>query len=226
MERNAPVNSVYLIALAVSSLILVIDGVISALIFGIVVLASFLISVCVVSMVEKIADKHIRFLLFALVSASIITILKVTCSYIGVKEIVLAGERLELAILPCLLLAIVPIYFEQKFEAKEFFKNSILIAATTLLLILLLGLFVDVLGNGAFFGIDIKGFDGLEFFTMPYGQLMVIASLSVLFNMVRRAYIKKTRRFNMLVEKYKIQIREIRDTQIRVRAGERGEYNE
>lgn len=226
MERNSPINSVYLIALAVCSLVLVVNSFYNALIFGIVVVAVFLVSTSIVAMVEKIADKHIRFLLFALVSAALVIILKLVCGYVNVKEIVFAGETLEFACIPCMLLALIPIYFESKLTVKDFFGGALLSSAGFLLMLLLFGTIVEVLGYGTFAGMNIAGFDGIEFFTKSYGCYMVIATLTILFNIVRRTYLKKTRHFNMLVEKYKIQIREIHDTRLRVRAGERRDYNE
>ncbi len=227
MEKNSPVNSVYLIALAVSSILLVVNSLYQALIYCAVVVAVFLVSVCVVSMIEKVADKHVRFLMFALVSAALITIIKIVFGYINVKEIVLAGESIEFACLPCLLLAIVPIYFENNMSVKEFFVDSLLMSMGLVLMLALYGAIIEILGHGTIANVQIfKGFAGVEFFTKAYGAFLVIGILTILFNIVRRTYLKKTRRYNMLVEKYKVQIREIRDTQLRVRAGERRDYNE
>ena len=210
MERNNPINSVYLIALACASLILYVNSLYTALIYGLVTVAVFLVSVSIVSMIEKVADKHVRYLIVAIISAALITILKVVCGYINIQEVVLAGENLEITIVPCLLLSIVPIYFEDAFSARQFFANSLLISFGTILILLIFGILTEMLGYGAIAGVSI-GFDGLEFFAMPYGALMILATLTIIFNIVRRTYLKKTRRFEMLVEKYKIQIREIKE---------------
>lgn len=226
MQRNNPVNSVYLIALAVCSLLSVVNSLYQALIYAAVVVAVFLVSVSIVSMIEKVADKHVRFLMFALVSAALVTILKIVFTYINVSEIVLAADRLEFACLPCLLLAIVPIYFENNMTVGEFFIDALYMGLGIVLMLAFYGAIIEILGYGAIAKVSIKGFAGLEFFRLAYGKLIVLGCLTILFNIVRRTYLKNTRRFNMLVEKYKIQIREIRDTQRRVRTGERRDYNE
>ena len=216
MEKSSPINSVYLIALAVCSLSLVLNSFFTALIYSIVVVSVFLVSISIVSMIEKIADKHIRFLLFALVSAAILTILKIVCGYISVPEILYVGDNMEYAILPCLMLAIVPIYFEQEFTMKEFFVNSLLVSAGVLLMMNMAGVIVEMLAYGSVAGVSIAaGFSGFATLRHGFTLFFVVASLAILFNMVRRAYLKKTRRFNMLVEKYKIQIRSIRDTELK-----------
>ena len=81
-------------------------------------------------------------------------------------------------------------------------------------MLLIFGSIVEILGYGSFAGISLK-FEGLGFFTYPYGAFFVIATLCVLFNMVRRFYLKKSRSFRTLVDKYKIVITEIRDSEIR-----------
>ncbi len=227
MERNNPINSVYLIALACCSLILFVNSLATALIYGLVVVAVFLISISIVSMIEKVADKHVRFLIFALVSATLITVLKVVCGYVNLQEVVLAGENLEITIVPCLLLAIVPIYFEDFYMVRQFFGCCLLISFGTILMMVLYGVIIEIAGYGAIAGISL-GYSGLEFFAEPCGGLMVLATLTILFNMVRRAYLKSTRRFNTLVEKYKIQIREIKDSAKKAQnnKSERREENE
>lgn len=216
MDRNNPINSVYLIALAVCSLILVLNSFYTALIFAIVVVSVFLISVSIVSMVEKLADKHIRFLLFALISAGLITILKVLSSFIAIDEVLYVGEVMEYAILPCLMLAIVPIYFENRLSIKEFFGEALLTCVGLLLMLCLTGCIVEILGYGTIAGVAISSsFTGMEFFKTPYAIMMIVATLAILFNIVRRTYLKKTRRFNMLVEKYKVIIRDIRDSEVK-----------
>lgn len=227
MEKNSPINSVYLIALAVCSLALVMNSFFTALIFSIVVVSVFLISISIVSMIEKIADKHIRFLLFALVSAALITIFKIVCGYISVQEILYVGDNIELAILPCLMLAIVPIYFEKDFTMKEFFVNSLMASLGLFLMMNLAGLIVEMLAYGSVAGVQLSaGFSGFATLRHGFTLLFVVATLAIPFNMVRRAYLKKTRKFNMLVEKYKIQIRSIRDVQLKKEQASGGKKDE
>ena len=211
MQKSNPINSVYLIALAVAGLVSCISSFYTALIFAIVVVAAFLVSMSIVSMVEKIADKHVKFLVFALISAALITILKVLGRYINIDEVVYASDIIEMAIVPCLLMAIVPIYLDESLSVKHYFGNSLLMSLAFFLMTLMFGSVVEVLGHGAFAGKALD-FEALSFFAMPYGGFIIIATLCVLFNMIRRAYLKKTRRFNMLVDKYKLQILEVKSS--------------
>ena len=221
MQRNNPINSVYVIALAVASLILCVDSLIEAAIFSVVIVAAFLIGISVVSMIEKVADKHVRFLIFAIISSAVITVLKVVSTYISIEIIVTTSEIIEFAMVPCLLLAIIPIYFEEKYSIKEFFAMSIVSCFGLVLMLALYATIVEVAGYGMIAGFSL-GFEGLEFFRMPYCSFMLIGGFAILFNIVRRTYLKKTRRFRQLVEQYKIEIKEIKSTQQRKEAANKG----
>ena len=222
MEKNNPINSVYLIALALASMILFVNSLMEAVIFAVCIVATFLIGISIVSMIEKIADKHIRFLIYALVCAGIITALKVSAGYIDVKVVLDVAEKIEIAIVPCMLLAIVPIYFEETFSVKQYFGTSFLICLGMVLMLGLYGLVTEVAGFGTLLGKDL-GFEGIEFFVMPYGKFLVIAIFAILFNIVRRAVIKRNKRFRTLVEQYKVQIREIQDTAVRAEKAQKNE---
>ena len=208
MERNSPINSVYVIALATLCLFSVVQSFFFALIFGIVVVATFLISLSLVSMIEKISDNHLRYMLFALICGAIVTIFNVVASFINIKEVVLASENLNLAILPCLVLGIFPIYFENTFSPKKYVKTMIAMALGQLFMLLMFGSIVEIFGYASFAGIALK-ITPIDAFTKSYGAFFILATLAVLFNMVRRTYIKRTKRFENLVEKYKIIIRDV-----------------
>lgn len=211
MYKNSPINSVYLVALACASLVMFVDSVYSALVFASVVIGVFLIAISVVSMIEKIADKHVKYICFALISAALVTIIKVIFNYVNISFIVLMADYIDIAIVPCLLMAVVPIYFEDAMSAKAYFVNSLLMSLSLFLMLSIYGIITEIFGYGSFTG-KILSFEGLEFFRMPYGSFMVISTLAIIFNFVRRAYIKEQKRFRTLVDKYKIQILEIRSS--------------
>ena len=221
MNKNNPINSVYLIALACASLITVVGSLYEALVFSVVVIVVFLISISIVSMIEKIADKHVKFITFALISAALITVLKVVFEYVNLKLIVVLAETIDFAILPCLLIGIVPIYFEDALSVKEYFSTAFLMCITCLLMFGLYGAIHEILAYGKIANVSL-GFEGYMFFRMSYGSLIIIATLAIIFNICRRAYLKNSRKFNMLVEKYKIQIREIRDTEEKMKKEQKG----
>lgn len=222
MQKNSPINSIYLVALALVTLVGVINSVYTALIFSVVVVGVFLLSISVVSMIEKIADKNIKFFIYSLISVALIIIIKVICNYVNSSIIVITSKVLDIAIVPCMMLAIVPIYLEDNFTTRQFFNKALMISGVSILMFLIYGIIVEVLGYGAFAGKEIN-VKPIEFITMPSGAFMIVGILCVIFNLVRRHYLKKTRRFNMLVEKYKIQIREIRSTAEREKAQKGGQ---
>lgn len=211
MNKNNPVNSVYLTALAVASLVMFIDSLYQALVFTVVVVSVFLFATCIVAMIEKIADKNVRFLVFALICSGLITILKVVFQYVNIELVVLMSEQINIAVVPCLLIGIVPIYFEDTLSVKQFFTTSLMMCVCVVVMLLTFGAAVEVIGYGSIIDKSIGAF-GVEFFKMPYGKFLIIALLTVACNMVRRAYLKSSRKYRMMVEKYKIEIREIRSS--------------
>lgn len=210
MERNSPINSVYLVALATIAISANLTSFYSALIYGVAVLVVYYISLSIVSMVDKITDNHVRFVLYTFIASALVIILKVVTQYIGIQEVVFASQNLETAILPCMILAIYPIYFESTYSPKNYVITFIVIGAMNILMFVLLGSIVEIFGNGtiAGVGLNIQTFD---FFNEIYGAFFLVASLAVLFNIVRRAIVKKNKRFQTLVEKYKIIIRDLQE---------------
>ena len=221
MNKNNPINSVYLAALACVSLMTFINSFYEALIFAVVVVGVFLFAISIVSMIEKIADKHVKFLAFALICAALITLLKVAFKYVNIQLVVLVSNTIDMAIIPCLLIGVVPIYFEDSLSVKQYFVSALLIGVGLVVILLTFGLFTEVVGYGTILDKSI-GFDGIEFFTMPYGKMMVIGLFAIPMNMVRRAYLKRVRKYQMLVEKYKIHIREIRSSAQRQKQDKKG----
>ena len=136
MNKNNPINSVYLVALACVSLITFVNSFYEALIFAVVVVGVFLFSICIVSMIEKIADKHVKFLAFALISSALITLLKVAFKYVNIQLVVLTANTIDMAIIPCLLIGVVPIYFEDTLSVKQYFISALLMSMCTIILLL------------------------------------------------------------------------------------------
>ena len=224
MNKNNPINSVYLIALALVSIISFVDTLYEAVVFAVVVVSVFLFSISVVSMIEKIADKHVKFLAFALISSALVTLLKVVFKYVNVGLVVSMAEVIDIAIIPCLLMSIVPIYFEDSLSVKEYFTSSLLMSFGIILMLGLFGSITEAVGYGTFLDkAFLADFNGIEFFTFSYGKLIVVAIITVMFNIIRRAYLKSTRRQRMLIEKYKIQIREIRSSNLRQKQNDGGD---
>lgn len=211
MNKNNPINSVYLVALACVSLIGFVNSFYQALVFTVVVVGVFLFAISVVSMIEKIADKHVKFLAFSIICAALITVLKVVFKYVNFELVVVMAETIEIAIIPCMLIGSVPIYFEDSMSVKQYFVSALLMSLCTIVLLVAYGAITEVVAYGKILEYSL-GFNGIEFFKMAYGKLIVIALLTILVNMVRRLYLKRTRRYQMLVEKYKIQIKEIRSS--------------
>ncbi|MBQ7467102.1 MAG: hypothetical protein IJS74_03425 [Clostridia bacterium] len=210
MKHNSPINFIYLIALALASVVVYVHSLYSALVFAVVVGMAFLVGLSIVSMIDKIADNHVRYIMYAFISTILITIIKVLLGYFEEPFLVFAAENMEFAVLPALILGIYPIYFENTLTTQNYFMQIILIAFTWVFFSALFGAITEFAGFGAIANKSL-GFAGIEFFAQPYGAFFVIATIAMLLNIIRRAVIKHNRRVNNLVEKYKIIIKDIQD---------------
>lgn len=208
MEKNQPINSIYLTAIALCAVVLNITSIYYALVYAVVVGMVFLIALSLVSMIDKISDNHIRYILYSLICAVFITLLKIILGYFENPIIVFASESIENAILPTLILGIYPIYFENTYTTKNYFIKIVVMAAVWIVFTALYGTVIEIAGYGAFANLSL-GFSGIEFFKLPYGGIFVIATLALIFNIVRRAYIKRKKHYDTLVESYKIIIKEL-----------------
>ena len=225
MNKNNPINSVYLLALACASMVLYVNSFYETLVYAVTIFGVFLFAISVVSMIEKIADKNVKFFAYALICAALITILKVVFQYVNISLIVIMSKSIDIAIVPCLLIGIVPIYFEDSLSVKQYFISAILMSVGVVLMLGVFGMITEILGYGSFLDKSL-GFKGVEFFALPHGKFIVIALITVIINLFRRAYLKHVRHYRMIVDKYKIQIREIRSTEQRRIEAEGGKDNE
>lgn len=215
MERNNPINSVYLVALASVAISSQLTSLLNAVILGVATLAVYYIALSIVSMVDKITDNHVRFILYTFIASALVVILKLTTQYIGIKEVVFASQNIEVIIIPCLILGISPIYFESTYSAKRYVAMFILVGLAMVLMFALVGGIVELFGRGTIAGYALN-VPTAEFFNQSYGIYMIIATVAILFNVVRRAYIKKQKRKETMVEKYKIIIRELQEQHVEV----------
>ena len=208
MEKNSPINSVYVIAIATASIAIYTQTLYYAAIYSAVTMMTFLIALSIVSMIDRISDNHARFMMYTFICTILITVLKVLLGYFGVEEFVFASEHIEMTILPCLIMAIYPIYFENTLPTGKYFLQIVAMSFGFLFFMLLTGILTEILGYGTMAGTAV-GMEGLEMFKQSYGTFLIIGVLAILFNIIRRTCIKRVSHFNMLVDKYKIIIREI-----------------
>lgn len=204
------VNFIFLISLSICPLIPVIDSLQMGLCFGVTLSVMFFMLVNFIFGLEKIANKDVRTFVYAVLSAGFIILIKFIASKIGVNTISTFGERLDISIVSLLLLGFYPIYNDTKMTTEDYAERTFYMGIIFLAAAVCYGLLIEILAYGKVWGLSL-GFDGIEIFRQPFAGLFVVAIVTTIANMIRVGIKNRKKQYNLLVDKYTLQIKTIID---------------
>lgn len=204
------VNFIFLISLAICPLIPVIDSLQMGLCFGVVLSIMFFMLVNFIFGLEKIANKDVRTFVYAVLCAGFIIMIKFIASKLNVALFTQFGERLDISIVSLLLLGFYPIYNDTKMTTEDYAERTFYMGIIFILATAMYGALIEVLAYGNIWGLDL-GFEGIEIFRQPFAGLFIVAVVTTIANMIRVAKINRKKRYNILVDKYTLQIKTIVD---------------
>lgn len=188
---------------SICALTSVFDAVLLSVIGG----AVFLLGIAIISFIEKITNSHVRFVVFALVSAAVLTIIKFVFNYVGGVELVRVAHNLDYVLLSSLVLSIMPIYFMHKAATKNYYLTATWTSLLYVLFSFLIGAVVEILGNGTFLSSAVLP-TSYELFSTSFVGFIILA-LCVVVGSEIEIMIRNSKNSNrLLVEKYKYIIRE------------------
>ena len=178
-----------------------------AALLSVIVAASFVFAIAIVSNLEKITSNHVRFVIYALIVSAIMTILKLVFGYIKSLELLDLAAALDYATLACFVLAIMPIYFMHKTTSKSYYLTTAKIALTFVVIGIITGALIELVSVGTVFGLFVyetgKALVGSTFMTF-----MVLAIACVIGTAIENYFAEKRNAERLLVDKYKYIIRE------------------
>ena len=93
----------------------------------------------------------------------------------------------------------------EDYAEKTFYMGAIFVLACAVY-----GALIEVLAYGKIWGLSL-GFDGIAIFRQSFAGLFIIAIATTVANMIRIAIINKKKEYNILVDKYTLQIKTIID---------------
>jgi len=193
--------------LAIVCMISCINNAFSTFVLSIAVAAVFLLAIVVVSFFEKITNSHVRFVIFAVISSGVFTILKLVFNFVGNLEFIEIAGMLDFALLACLVLGIYPIYYLHKTTSKTYYLSIVITSLVFVLFATIASIIVEVLAHGSLFGVI--------FFETPFILLnsnfivFVVLSVFAVIGIGTELHIEhKIRENRLLVDKYKYLIRE------------------
>lgn len=209
-QSRFTINPLYVVAVAMCCVAQYIGTLEQGLLFGLITVVIALITINLVSMVEKIADKNLRVFLIAMLTAAIIVIIEYVFELIGWQLLTDNVENIKWILLAVVSLSIVPTYFETRLTTRHYFVNMFFSIASFLILTIVYSVIIEFLSSGSIFGINlIVGFSGFVFASELFFKMFLIAFLIIVSNLVYQAVEDGKMKRELLVEKYKIQIKQI-----------------
>ena len=209
-QSRFTINPLYVVAVTMCCIVQYIDTLQQGLLFALITVAIALITINLISMVEKIADKNLRVFLIAMLSAAIIIVLEYVFELIGWEILTANVGNIKWILLAVVSLSIVPTYFETRLTTKHYFVNMFFSVFSFLILTIIYSAIIEILGDGTIFGVKLfNGFAGFVFAKELFFKMFLVAILIIVSNLVYQKSEDDRMRKDLLVEKYKILIKQI-----------------
>ena len=209
-QSRFTINPIYIVGVALCCICSVATTLYSGLLFGLIVVVVSLLSINLVSFVEKIADKNLRAFLIAMLTTTIVVLCQYLFEYIGQELLVSNIENLKWVILAVVTLSVVPTYFDTRLSTKFYFIHMFYSCFVFLVLTVVYSALIEFLGHGTLAGFQlIPGFSGFSFALELFFQLFVIGIFTILANVLYQWHEDRKMRFELLVDRYKAQVKQV-----------------
>jgi len=209
-QSRFTINPLYVVAIGLCAVCEYVDTLQQGLLFGLLTAVVCLLCVNLVSLVERIADKNLRAFLIAMLSAALVVVLEYACELIGWELLIENAKNLKWIVIAVIALSIVPTYFETRLTTKHYFDHMFLSVIAFVLQIVIYSVVIEILGYGTIWNIPLFGaFSGFVFARQLYFRLFLIGVIVIISNLVYQLVEDRKMKYEILVEKYKIQIKQV-----------------
>ncbi len=206
-QSRFAINPLYVVAIAMCSICAYCTSLQTGLVLAAVVVLSSLLCVNIISFTERIADKNLRAFLVAMLVAGIVVVCAYVFDIIGGEALQNAKPGLNFALIAVICLSIVPTYFETRLTTKDYFANMFFSVVMFFILTAIYSAIIEFLGYGTLWGYNIiPSFTGFTFANQLFFQLFLVACLILISNWIYQAVEDRQMNFDLLVERYKVQI--------------------
>lgn len=208
-QSRFTINPLYVVAVALCCVCAVTTTLLQGVFIGLVTVVVSLISINIVSMVEKIADKNLRAFLIALIAGLLIVVGQYVIEIVNKKFFTSNLDNLKWVVMAVVTLSIVPTYFETRLTTKFYFGHMFFSLFAFLMLIVVYSVIIEFCAYGTIAGHQlIASFFGFNFASQLFFQLFVIAVLVIIANLIYQKSEDRKLKFGILVERYKAQIKQ------------------
>ena len=207
-QSRFTINPIYVVALALCSICQYTISLKAGLLLGLITAGIALFCINLISLSEKIANKNLRAFLVILFAAALVVVGEYIFELIGTEFLIGQQEILKWSILAVATLAIVPTYFETRLTTKHYFSNMFMSTIAFILMTTIYSAIIEFLSAGTIWEFTIiNGFAGFEWANQLFFQLFMVAIIAILFNVIYQASENRRMKFDLQVERYKIQIK-------------------
>ena len=205
MVTKNGINPIFVATLAVLPLINIASNLQEVVFLGLVASFSYIIAISLVSILEKIVDRNLRFFVFMLLASSLVTGFYYLYSIFPNILYIEAGEKINYCLVSAGILSIETLYSNRKVALTGYFYKMLMGVPAFLGIYFLFGALREILAYGNVWGVGL-GFIGLDFFKAPAGAFILLAFICGFVNSFYLNTRAKKHQYNMLVEKYKMKL--------------------
>lgn len=204
MNKDA-INPVFIITLAIIPLVSIASTLNEVVFLGLITSLTYIISSSIISTLEHLADRNLRFFVLMLISAGLISALGYVYTLFPNSLYISGADKINYCLVSVGILSLQVIYYDSKTEATNYFFKLLLQVPMFLLIYFLFGFVRELIAFGSIWKVNM-GFNGVEFFRQTPGALLMLAFMCAFINAYWLSASRKRQQYNMLVEKYKMKI--------------------
>lgn len=180
-------NPVFVMLLGLCPVLAVTNTAMNALAMGLATTFVLLCSGVLVSLLRKVIPKQVRIASYIIIIATFVTIADYAIQAISLDLYRALGAFIQLIVVNCIILGRAEAY-ASKNPVVNAFVNALGMGVGFTIALLCLGGVREILGSGAFFGVDLFGpqFQPWAIFVLPPGGFFVLAFWLFLFAVIRK----------------------------------------
>ncbi|MBQ7579293.1 MAG: hypothetical protein IJT25_02035 [Clostridia bacterium] len=205
MVNKNGINPVFVATLAVLPLINVAFTLQEVVLLGLVSAFTYIIAISLISILEKVANRNLRFFVFMIIACAIVTVFNYVYAIFPNVLYVEAGSKINYCLISAGILSIETLYSNRKMALTGYFYKMLMGVPAFLGIYFLFGSIREILGLGSVWGVEL-GFQSIEFFKTSYGAFILLALICSFINSFYLHSRAKKHQYNMLVEKYKMKL--------------------
>ena len=204
MTKDA-INPIFIITLAIIPLLSVASTLNEVVFLGLIVGLTYIIAISIVSALESLVDRNLRFFVFILIACAIITVLNYIYSTFPNSLYTDAGSKINYCLISASILSLQIIYYNSKKELTHYFYKLLVQVPSFLGMYFVFGFLREIIAYGSIWNANL-GFSGLDFFKSTPGAMLLLAFMCAFVNAYWLNISRKRQQYVLLVEKYKMKI--------------------